>query len=335
MSYKLRRKGRLGLIIDGQEIQTGEIIEIKTHSPEEKIRGKYSGVFKSALYHVEIIDNDGLCICIPVLRIRDIRKIQEERKIGEIRFISGFTGSGKSHAVKQEIMNMEPLNKKEIIVIDPYGEYGHLCNDTGKHIDFSEHKQLMNMREDLDTFQTLLDSKTDGIIMGVTFKYLSDKMTDILSNIIQEQENLDMIVLNIKAIRETVMESCYMCLLDFIRNRVLENEQKDIQTYVYIESCEQFIKPDAVRYFMNILHEMESHGCFITAIGTDTKIILDYISENDNQQNDYVFHLFRQRRYHGPELKRKIGLSDEKIEYLMNAKMGQGIIIRNGHFTIL
>lgn len=260
--------------------------------------------------------------------------------MGEIRFISGLTGSGKSHAVKQEIMNIKPLNKKEIIVIDPYGEYGHLCNDTGKSINFSEHKQLMDMRKDLDTFQTLLDSKTDGIIMGVTFKYLSDKMTDILSSIIQEQESSDMIVLNIKAIRETVMESCYLCLLDFIRNKVLENEQEDILTYVYIESCEQFIKPDSVRYFMNILHEMESHSCFITAIATDTKIVLDYISENDNQlslneQNDYVFHLLRQRRYHGPEIKRKFGLSDEQIKYLMNAKMGQGIIIKNDHFTIL
>lgn len=79
MAYQIRKNGRLGLLIDGKEIEKGTIIEIETHTYHQLYRGIFQEVTKSVAslgYNIEFITEKNVCTSILTICIQDITKGQ-------------------------------------------------------------------------------------------------------------------------------------------------------------------------------------------------------------------------------------------------------------------
>lgn len=307
-------------------------------------------------------------------------------------FILGVSGSGKSFAAKNEILQLMLKTDADILILDPEREYGPLTEALGGEIirispDSPNHINAMDMNrnygegadpvklksqflmslleqvrggESLDARQrSLLDRCTYRVCRDYTARNcMGDAPTleDIRQELSAQPEpearalalDLELFTsgsLNTFSRRTNVNTQnrllCYdildlgrplagigmLVILDSIFNRITANRARGRKTFVYIDEIYLLFKnPYSAEFLYTLWKRVRKYGAYACGITQNVTDLLRSQTASAMLSNSEFAILLSQSGEDREKLQNLLQIAPEQIEYLTNAKAGEGIL---------
>lgn len=118
-----------------------------------------------------------------------------------------------------------------------------------------------------------------------------------------------------------------MIVIDYVWNKVIENHQKGIRTWVYVDEMQVFFDTEtSSNYFSNIWARFRKRNAYATGLTQNVARILANDTAKFILSNSEFVIMLDQAKEDRAALAEILDISDEQQEYITNADVGHGLL---------
>lgn len=222
------------------------------------------------------------------------------------------------------IMGGDGLSAKEKSIIDRvarkmYGNYAQRLKDHGKKAIPPTGLEYFNLLKEQD--------EPEARNLAVSHELYSTGSYNIFSD--QSNVNADNRIMcyGIRDLDEVLKPLGMMVILESLWNRIIENRDKGIRTWIWCDEIYLLFKYDySANFFYELFKRARKYGAIITGITQDVEDLLENSKARSMLANSSFVMMFNQSQNNGEELADILNISDAQLEHLLRAKPGSGVI---------
>lgn len=187
-------------------------------------------------------------------------------------------------------------------------------------------KELQNELDKEKLYETGA-ANLDGIEIAESCEYFTRGSMDLFSY--KTNVNLDnrFIVFNIRDLGKELRQVALLIILDFIWNQLMENSNKMIRTYCYVDEVQELLRNDlSATYLEQLYSRGRKYGLVITGITQDVATILASAKGRKMLNNSDFILMLNQKKENLEKLASLLEISDSQLKYIFNSDSGSGLL---------
>jgi len=196
-----------------------------------------------------------------------------------------------------------------------------------KYLDSNFSKEYMPTLQDLqDELDKERDSE-DGVAIAEAVEYYTKGNMDVFSHL--SNVNLDnrIVSFNIRDLGGQLKQIALLIVLDYIWNRMTENQGGNVRTYCYVDEIHVLFQNEmSATYLQQLYKRGRKYGLVITGITQDVEDLLRSPKARGMVGNSDFIMMLNQNSENRKLLVDMLNISDAQLGFVTNAKPGNGLI---------